>query len=263
MASDLIVLKLGGSVVTDKKRNFCASKAIIANAMQEIKSSQVESMVVVHGGGSFGHPLAKKYHLSYGYVNDSQLIGFAETRQAMMKLNKIILDSAMNRRLRCVSVQPSAFIRTRNKRIEEIDLDIMKNILDLRMMPLLFGDVVLDQELKFCILSGDQLTARLSTELEAKRMILATNVDGVFDSDPKNPEAKLMRKMTMQDVRNLIERNAESDQSVDVTGEMIGKMKEILPVVEKGIPVTILNGRVRGRISMTLTGKRVIGTTIE
>jgi len=249
--------------VTNKKRNFCASKRTIANVMEEIRSSQVESMVVVHGGGSFGHPLAKKYRLSDGYVNDSQLIGFAETRQAMMKLNKIILDSAMNRQLRCVSVQPSAFIRTRNKRIEEIDLGIVRNILDLSMIPLMFGDVVLDQELKFCILSGDQLTSRLAMELEAKRMILATNVDGVFDSNPKNPEAKLMKRMTIQDVKNLVETEAESDQSVDVTGEMIGKMREILPVVEKGIQVIVLNGRMPGRISMALSGKRVIGTTIE
>jgi isopentenyl phosphate kinase len=249
--------------VTNKKRNFCASKRTIANVMEEIRSSQVESMVVVHGGGSFGHPLAKKYRLSDGYVNDSQLIGFAETRQAMMKLNKIILDSAMNRQLRCVSVQPSAFIRTRNKRIEEIDLGIVRNILDLCMIPLMFGDVVLDQELKFCILSGDQLTSRLAMELEAKRMILATNVDGVFDSNPKNPEAKLMKRMTIQDVKNLVEIGAESDQGVDVTGEMIGKMREILPVVEKGIQVIVLNGRMRGRISMALSGKRVIGTTIE
>lgn len=249
--------------MTNKKRNFCASKRTIANVMEEIRSSQVESMVVVHGGGSFGHPLAKKYRLSDGYVNDSQLIGFAETRQAMMKLNKIILDSAMNRQLRCVSVQPSAFIRTRNKRIEEIDLGIVRNILDLCMIPLMFGDVVLDQELKFCILSGDQLTSRLAMELEAKRMILATNVDGVFDSNPKNPEAKLMKRMTIQDVKNLVEIGAESDQGVDVTGEMIGKMREILPVVEKGIQVIVLNGRMRGRISMALSGKRVIGTTIE
>ena len=249
--------------MTNKRRDFCASKRTIANAMEEIKSSQVESMVVVHGGGSFGHPLAKKYHLSDGYVNDSQLIGVAETRQAMMKLNKIILDSAINRKLRCVSVQPSAFIRTRNKRIEEIDLDIVRNVLDLRMIPLMFGDVVLDQELKFCILSGDQLTSRLAMELEAKRMILATNVDGVYDSDPKNPEAKLMKRMTIQDVRNLVETEAEGNQSVDVTGEMIGKMREILPVVEKGIQVIVLNGRMCGRISMALTGKTVIGTIIE
>jgi isopentenyl phosphate kinase len=100
-------------------------------------------------------------------------------------------------------------------------------------------------------------------ELEAKRMILATNVDGVFDSNPKNPEAKLMKRMTIQDVKNLVETEAESDQSVDVTGEMIGKMREILPVVEKGIQVIVLNGRMPGRISMALSGKRVIGTTIE
>jgi len=264
VASRLTVLKLGGSVITDKTKEFTPSTETIARIMKEISTTEDESLIIVHGGGSYGHPLAKLYRLSNGHTNQTQILGFARTRQAMMDLNKIILDSAIENHLPCISVQPSAFIRTRNRRIEDIDLRIVSGLMDLHMIPVMFGDVVLDMQLGFSILSGDQLASRLAIELGAKRMILAADVDGVFDSDPKtNPKAYLMERMTTQDAEALIEREKQDDRGSDVTGRMMGKIKEMLAAVEKGIQVVVLNGCVPGRISNALTGRRTIGTVIE
>jgi len=264
MASELVVLKLGGSIVTDKQRELTAARETIARAMNEIKSHAKGSVIIVHGGGSYGHPLARSYRISEGHVDSSQITGFVKTRQAMTNLNKLILDIALEKGLACVSVQPSAFIRTKNKRIHEMDVKIVKGILDLGMIPLLYGDVVLDEELGFCVLSGDQLTARLAMELHASRIILAADVDGIFDSDPKsNPKARLIQRMTAQEVRGLVERIGQTSQTQDVTGEMAGKMKEVLTAVEGGMQVMILNGLVPGRIAKALKGESVVATVLE
>jgi len=258
------VLKLGGSIITDKKREFTASKRRITRLMREIRAGATESLIIVHGGGSYGHHLARRYKLRDGYRDRSQILGFVRTRQSMTELNKIVLDSAIKNLLPCVSLQPSAFIGMRNKRIERMDLGIMVNLLDLRMIPLLFGDVTLDEQLGFCILSGDQLASRLATELSAKQAILAVDVDGVFDSDPKrNPRARLIQKMTVEDVRMSIQRGEKEAQGPDVTGGMVGKLSEILPAVEKGIRVVIVNGCVPSRVSEALKGRPTIGTVIE
>jgi len=264
LARALTMLKLGGSVITDKKRAFAASKKRISRLMKEIRASMTESLIIVHGGGSFGHHLARRYRLREGYRDRSQILGLVRTRQSMTELNKIVLDSAIENYLPCVSLQPSAFIGMRNKRIERMDLSIIVNLLDLRMIPLLFGDVAFDEQLRFSILSGDQLTSRLATELSAEQAILAVDVDGVFDSDPKrSPKAKLMQKMTAEDVRMLIQRGGKKSQSPDVTGGMVGKLSEVLPAVEKGIRVMIVNGCVPGRVSEALKGRPTTGTVIE
>jgi len=264
LARALTVLKLGGSVITDKKREFSAFKKRILRLMKEIRAGATESLIIVHGGGSYGHHLARRYKLRDGYRDRSQIFGFVRTRQSMTELNKIVLDSAIKNLLPCVSLQPSAFIGMRNKRIEKIDLGIMAKLLDLRMIPLLFGDVAFDEQLGFCILSGDQLASRLAAELSAKQAILAVDVDGVFDSDPKRyRKAKLMQKMTAEDVRMLIQRGEKEAQGPDVTGGMVGKLSEILPAVEKGIRVVIVNGCVPGRVSEALKGRSTIGTVIE
>jgi len=264
LARALTVLKLGGSVITNKDREFSASKKRISRLMKEIRPGTTESLIIVHGGGSYGHHLAKRYKLRDGYSDRSQIIGFVRTRQSMTELNKIVLDSAIENHLPCVSMQPSAFIRMRNRRIERMDLKIIVNLLDMRMIPLLFGDVAFDEKLGFCIVSGDQLASRLAIELPAKQAVFAVDVDGVFDSDPKrNPKAKLMRKMTAEDVRMLIQKGERETQGTDVTGGMIGKLSEILPAVERGVRAVILNGCVPGRVSEILRGRPTIGTVIE
>ena len=264
MATDLTVIKLGGSVITDKKRESTVSEKRISRLMKEICEGTTGSLIIVHGGGSYGHHLAKRYRLPEGYKDPSQIYGFVRTRQSMTELNKIILDLAIKNSLSCVSLQPSAFIRMNNRRIESTDVNIMTDILNLQMVPLLYGDVVLDQHLGFCILSGDQLASWLAADLVARQLIFAVDVDGVFDSDPKlNREARLIQRMTAADVRTLIQEGGESTQGFDVTGQMIGKLKEMLPAIEKGIRVVIVNGRIPGRVSEALKGRRVIGTIIE
>lgn len=264
MATGLTVLKLGGSVITNKEREFAPSRRSVSRLMKEIRASAPESLIIVHGGGSFGHHLAKRYRLSDGYRDRSQIDGFVRTRQSMTELNKLILDSAIQNHLPCVSLQPSAFTKTRRGRVERMDLHIATGLLKLHLIPLLFGDVVLDEEIGFCVLSGDQLASRLAIELAAEQIVLAVDVDGVFDSDPKqNPKAKLLRRMTSADVRRLVQEGEAEAKGADVTGRMVGKLREMLLAVERGLKVIIVNGNAPGRVSQALKGFAAIGTVIE
>lgn len=264
MARTLTVLKLGGSVITNKGRIFSASTRRISRLMTEICSSIAGALIIVHGGGSFGHFLAKRYKLQEGYVDRSQVTGFVRTRQSMTELNRIVLDLAIESGLPCVTMQPSAFVTMRNKTIRTMDLKGIIRLLRLRMIPLLFGDVAFDEKLGFCILSGDQLVSWLAIKLHAKQVVFVVDVDGVFDSDPKRSRAaKLLRKVSVKDVRTLIQRGERETRGVDVTGGMMGKLREILPAVEKGARAVILNGCVPGRLSECLKGKLTVGTVIE
>ncbi|MFH1328895.1 MAG: isopentenyl phosphate kinase [Candidatus Bathyarchaeota archaeon] len=256
------ILKLGGSVITDKSKPYSFLTSVVKRVAREISMAKPDGLVIVHGGGSFGHPLAREYNLAAGFVRHSQLEGFVKTRQAMLILNKLIIEALVDEGIKPVSLQPSAFIITRNGRIVAFDTVILSRMLGLGLTPVLYGDVVLDQVNGFSILSGDQIVSRLASVLGSKRIILACDVDGVYTADPKiHHGSKLVRKLTLPDLKKIKVDN--SGRVSDVTGSMAGKLDEMVPALKMGIPVVILNGLKRRRIHTALKGLTPLGTTIS
>ena len=257
-----VILKLGGSVITVKDKPFTPNTAIMKRVAEEISEAGLKSLVVVHGGGSFGHPVAKEYFIADGYKNQEQLMGFSKTRQAMMTLNKLLVDAFIEKGLPAVSMQPSAFIMTEKSRITEIDSTIVERLISIQTIPILFGDAVLDTKIGFTILSGDQIVASLAIALKAERIVMCVDVDGLYSEDPKvNPKAEFIERMTLGELRMLLGKIGKS-QAVDVTSGMYGKIVELIPAIESGINVKILNGRKAGCLYKALTNENVKNTAI-
>ena len=92
---------------------------------------------------------------------------------------------------------------------------------------------------------------------------MAVDTDGLYDADPKTDKnAKLYQHLTLEDLCTLQSKLAKPTLA-DVTGGMLGKANELLPAVEKGIPVSIVNGAKANRVYRALTGEKVEGTIIE
>ena len=128
-----------------------------------------------------------------------------------------------------VSMQPSSFIQTRNKRIIHADMDLITKYLELGFVPVLYGDVVLDMDpkIKMAVLSGDQIIKYLAENLKPEKVILGSDVDGIFNKDPKkNPDASLIKVVTSH---HDLESN-RGTQTVDVTGGMGGKLSELIRI---------------------------------
>jgi isopentenyl phosphate kinase len=258
----LTILKLGGSVITEKDKPLTANLNAIERLSREISRAKISRLILIHGGGSFGHPLAKQHRLKEGYKDKSQLLGFSKTRQAMEALNKLVVEALISQKIAAVSLQPSAFIVTRSGRINLMGEHILKALLKMGFLPVLYGDVVFDSDLGFTILSGDQIAASLALHLDANQIILGIDVDGLYTSDPKSdPAAKLIQCVTLHELRNMLNRIEEA-KVTDVTKGMLGKISELIPAVEKGIPALIVNAAKPNNIYKALKGERVIGTTI-
>jgi isopentenyl phosphate kinase len=258
----LTVLKLGGSVITRKEKPLTANLEAIERLSREVSEAKVSRLIFIHGGGSFGHPLAKQYALKEGFKEKSQLVGFSKTRQAMVTLNKLVVDALMRQNIVAVGLQPSAFVVTDSGRISCIEEQPLKKLLEIGLVPVLYGDVVCDFSLGFTILSGDQLAAFLATQLGASQIILGIDVDGLYTSDPKSdPSARFIRHTTLQELRNM-QHEIEEAKVTDVTHGMLGKILELIPAVEKGIPALIVNAAKPNNIYKALKGEEVTGTTI-
>lgn len=258
-----IILKLGGSVITIKKESFTLNKRAITRLAEEIKRADVNSLVIVHGGGSFGHPAAKQYRIYEGYKDSSQIIGFAKTHQAMTILNKHIVNSLIDRRIPAVEIQPSSIIITKSGRIHIMEKRPLTKLLGLGFIPILYGDAVPDSSNGFAILSGDQLVSQLAIRLNADRIIIGVDVDGLYTADPKNrPSAQLIQHITLQQLKKL-QNKIEKTNVTDVTGGMLGKILELIPALEHGVNVRIVNAIKPGNVYRALKGGEVVGTFIE
>ncbi len=258
----LTSLKLGGSIITDKDSYLKADIPTIQRLAKEIAGSRIQRILIVHGAGSFGHPLAKKYEINDGFKHEKQLLGFCEIRMAMIELNRILVDALLKEKVPAVPVFPCSYITTLKGRIESINLTPIIGLLRLGFVPVTCGDVVYDDALGFTVLSGDQLISYLSMSLNASRIILGVDVDGIFTSDPKtNPDAEFLDHLSLNEVRNLVSSLGEST-STDVTGGMFGKISELIPAVEKDIEVIVMNASEPGRMLEVLAGRDFVGTRI-
>ena len=253
------ILKLGGSVITQKDKYFAPGIENIKRLAKEIAESKSESLIIVHGAGSFGHPVAKKYNISDGLKSSEQLFGFSETHQSMTRLNQIIVDTFIEARVPAFGISASSMLVTENRRLVDIDVSILKRCLNTGLIPVMYGDAVLDTQQGFAILSGDQLIVRLALELNVERVIFGSDVDGIYTSNPKlDKDAKLIPELSLSNFNAYI----GDTTFTDVTGGMLGKLNEAKEAVRSGAEVVFLNALAPKRVEAALKGEKVIGTII-
>lgn len=254
----MMVLKLGGSVITVKDKPMTPRPEAIRRLAGEIAEADVK-LILIHGGGSYGHPVASRYGIAGGYRSEIQLRGFAETHQAMVKLNTLIVEALVEAGVPAIGVPPSSFIITTDGRITKLELQVLREMLKMGLTPVLYGDAVLDTRRGFTILSGDQLASRLAVELGAERLIYGVDIDGVYTKDPKRGKAELLERVTPSTLKEL---ETASPTAVDVTGGMRAKVEEALRAAEMGVEVVILNAMREGVILKALRGEAVRGSWV-
>lgn len=255
------MLKLGGSVVTIKDKPMKADTVNIERLSEEISTAGLKQLVIVHGGGSFGHPVARRYRIMGGDTSINKSFGVSETHRAMVALNSLIVDALLALKVPALSITPSSFLITDEGRIKTVNLTIIHRLVDLGIIPVLYGDVVLDRSRGFSILSGDQLASRIAVELGASRLIFGVDVDGIYSSDPKiTPGAYLIESLQLKQLKDLVD--VGEALTTDVTGGMLGKVMEASVAVEAGVEVIIANASKTGVIFKALRGEPVTGTIL-
>lgn len=262
--NNLLILKLGGSVITEKKegrkkinrRNLERLSLEIARA----KKKKDLSLIIVHGAGSFGHIIAKRFGLNEGYKNKAQIKAITELYCDLKELNLEVIKSLKNKGLNAIPFQQSSAWRLRNKEINNPNLDIIKKYLRLDFIPVLYGDILIDDKLGFSVLSGDKIVYCLAKKLKAQRVILGTDVDGIFNRDPRIcKNAKLFRKINRKNIKEI---NAGKSTAVDVTGGMGGKVSELIKLAKIGIKSEIINISKAGILEKALLEQENLGTEI-
>jgi isopentenyl phosphate kinase len=260
---DLIVLKIGGSLITDKFSDIPKinpeNLKRISEEIASVYNKEKMSLIIVHGVGSYGHVIVKKTGIDKGIKTEKQLTDFAETQILQNELNFIVSRYLIDAGLPSIPFQASSFAVLDEGRIERMDLSALKGFIEIGMIPVLYGVPAYDKTLKCSILSGDQIAPYLAVKLNAKRIIHATNVNGVFTSDPnRNPDAKLIQEINSKNI-DQVKSWLSGSTAIDVTGGMLGKISELLEI---GVESQIINALVDGNIVRAFNNEK-IGTIIR
>jgi isopentenyl phosphate kinase len=255
----MFIIKLGGSVITDKSKENCYKQDVVDNLVRAIKKANKKT-IIIHGAGSFGHIIADKYDLNNGHKSKDQLIGFCLTQGMVQKLNSMVLESLHSNKIPAVSIPPHSTLILNNHIPFSFDYKIFNEYINKNFTPVTFGDVVLDKKLGFSICSGDLLMLLLAKSLKPEKTIFIIDEDGLFTSNPKKDKnAELIGSATKDQLSDYV---TSMDKHADVTGGMHGKIETIKKIAEQGIDTIMLNGNKPDRLFKVLNGEKTKSTII-
>jgi len=187
----MILIKLGGSIITNKEKPLSARRKTIENLSKSLRKID-EPIIIVHGGGSYGHYWSVKYDM-HTKEKKYNLRGVAIVKNSMIELNKIILDSMIKNKLNPYCLPPTDFMsgnKPITKKIKEIE-----KIAKSGLIPVTYGDALWYGQKKTYILSGDKIMTHLAKILKPRLCIFALNEDGLY-SDLKSKKLIYELRMT-------------------------------------------------------------------
>lgn len=253
-----VLLKLGGSILTDKAKESTFRRGVASRVMQEVAKAKVPT-VVLHGAGSFGHPVVARTGIGTGALDAGKAQGASETFASLADLESRVLGAAAAAGLRPVSVPLHLTVRyDATDGLSELPVADIQDLLADGWTPVLHGTLVRQPRLGWKVLGADRLMAELAGPLSPRLALFASDVDGVFAADPREDEnAPLVPQVSPQSEGIA----SAKGTGWDVTGRMAGKLEHAFSVAQH-CPTLILNGMVRGRVLDALRGKAVVGTRV-
>ena len=261
----IILLKLGGSLITDKSRPHTHRPGAINRLAGEIKSVFEEQggikLVIGHGSGSFGHVPGKRYNTRQGVYSEEQWHGFAKVWYEASSLTRIVVESLSRTGLPVISFSPSASAISQDGSVLSWELKPVITALQNGLLPVIHGDVVFDTVRGGTILSTEDLFEHLTDVLHPSHILLAGIEAGVWADYPAC--TKLIDEITPTSLSQFLPLLGGSNQ-IDVTGGMASKVQQSMESVDRHprLTIQIFSGDQAGNVEKALRGER-LGTILH
>lgn len=261
-----VFLKLGGALITDKTALEAPREEVIARLAAEIAhwtAASQEPLVLTHGSGSFAHVAARDTDfLTHG----DDPLRLALVAAAARRLNTLVVEALLDRGVPAVTVPGGALAHCSGGEVSEVRSSIMLDALRSGLVPVTYGDAVPDTKLGGTIASTEALLAALARDMHPVRVVLATDVDGVYPADPHaEPDLQPLEHIDASGhVDELIGRAGARRGATDVTGGMAGKLRLMIQLARDlpGLEIRVLSGLRPGAVAAGLSGDAGAGGTV-
>ncbi len=276
---ELVFLKLGGSLITDKTQPYTPLLDVMDDLALQIKTALKAHpnlhLVLGHGAGSFGHVPASAYktrdglppratpliHRERDETEEDYWKGFAEVWYQASSLNRFVMKALHNEGLRALALPPSSSVIASSGSVAYWDMTPIRMALAAGIVPVIFGDTVFDEARGGTILSTEDLFAHLTRALHPERILLAGLEAAVWEDFPaRTKKIETITPKSFHAIREGIGKSA----AADVTGGMESKVRQMLELVDGNpdLKIQIFSGVEPGNIVLALTGE-VLGTVIR
>ncbi|RLE60001.1 MAG: hypothetical protein DRJ35_04465 [Thermoprotei archaeon] len=259
---ETIVVKIGGSILTDKKSmSFDVREDVLKNIASNIRELLDDGyrILLTHGVGTVGHMLVGKYGLHKGIDSKEKLLGLTITQNRVNELIRSkILKALEEAGVPAVMFYPSSLIYQSGWRIKNFYTDTIKRFFEIGFVPILSGDMVAEEDdrFKLSVCSGDQIAFELAKKFDASKVIFLVDVDGIYSSK-EYLGGELIPLLTIDELEKIIS-GVGGSSPIDVTGGMKGKLKEALlhkDFFANGGEMWVLNGLKKDNLKNALRGK--------
>ncbi|HEX9153647.1 MAG TPA: isopentenyl phosphate kinase [Candidatus Saccharimonadales bacterium] len=248
---NLVVIKLGGGLITDKSRPMSARPQFInlfASELKRIREHYADiNFLVGNGAGSFAHFSAHEYGLRQGAKDARQYYGMCLAHNGVRKLNSLVVDSLTDTGIPAFGLSPSALFTVSNGKINSSHLGPIQHLLDNGCVPVLHGDTICDDISGTKILSTEKVLMacmeEFANQYKKVTVVYLVTTDGVLDKDGDTiPHLKITDDVfTHQSLKH------------DVTGGIIGKVKSAREAAKLAHLVCLVNGTVPGQLQKAIT----------
>jgi isopentenyl phosphate kinase len=263
---DVVLLKLGGSLITDKAREESPRREVIGRLAGEIARATAGAeapfaLVVAHGSGSFGHVAARRHGIGRGPLSAEQLAGACSTQERAAALHRIVVAALLEAGARPFSIAPSSCVVAAAGRPVEIAVEPLLLALKRGLLPVLYGDVVLDRDWGASICSTERLFRLLPRPLQSggfkiRRAVWLGETDGLWDA-----AGRTVPRVTAATFAGALEAIGAA-AGTDVTGGMRHRLETALELAGQGIPSLLANGLTPGLLEPALRDEKVTGTEV-
>lgn len=261
--TELIFVKLGGSLITDKTRPETPRPDVIARLADEVRQALDTrpdlSLLLGHGSGSFGHWLGSRYGTRDGVRGREAWVGYAQVAATATRLNRLVTDVFLDAGVPVLALQPSASARCRDGVLVSLDTVPIRRALEEKLVPLIRGDVALDEIRGGTIVSTEEIMAYLTSGLRPRRILLLGETTGVY-----GPEGAVIPYITPGNIE-AVDGSLGGSRGMDVTGGMVSKVRQMLDLVqgEPELVVHVLSGLEPGLLARALLDADLaVGTRI-
>jgi isopentenyl phosphate kinase len=264
MARPIVFVKLGGSLLTDKTRDGVPRRAIILRLAREVAAAaggRGPRIVLGHGSGSFGHAAAAGAGLTRGADARRRIAGIARTQRRAAELHRIVIAALEDAGARPFSLAPSSFLTAREGRLASVFADPLFEALELGLLPVVYGDVVLDGTRGATIVSTEEVFLALAREAVRRRMTVARAIwlgetDGFLGADGATV-TRLAAGATARAARRAV-----GASGTDVTGGIALRLRAAARLARSGIESILIDGRKAGALRQALSGRARSGTRV-
>ena len=234
--STRIVIKVGSSLLVDTESNFVNKKILnnICNDINYLVGQNKEILVVSSGALALGR---KAINISDPHLKITE-------KQAISSIGQVLMINSWREafskyKIPCGQILLTHY-DTETRRSSINARNTIEALIKLNSIAIINeNDTVATKELRYG--DNDQLAARVAQLACADLLIVLSDFDGLFDSNPeKNPQAKLIEKITNIDGK--IEKISENTSSNNSVGGMETKIKAAKIAMAAGCSMVITKG---------------------